>query len=37
MTDRSIDISGLSAEEKRVLLSRQQMEQAEVAAKVHTL
>jgi amino acid adenylation domain-containing protein len=37
MTDRSIDISGLSAEEKRVLLSRLLMEQAEVAASVHPL
>ena len=37
MTDRSIDISGLSAEEKRVLLSRLLMEQAAVSASVHRL
>ncbi|MDT5133377.1 MAG: hypothetical protein QOE41_2688, partial [Mycobacterium sp.] len=35
--DRSINISGLSAEEKRVLLSRLLMEQAEVSAAVHPL
>src|SRR3984893_307641 len=37
MTDRSIDISGLSAEEKRVLLSRLLMEQAAVSASMHRL
>jgi amino acid adenylation domain-containing protein len=37
MTDRSIDIAGLSAEEKRVLLSRLLMEQAEVSASAHPL
>ena len=37
MTDNSIDISGLSAEEKRVLLSRLLMEQAAVSASVHRL
>jgi amino acid adenylation domain-containing protein len=37
MTDRSIDISGLSAEEKRVLLSRLLMEQAAGSASVHRL
>ncbi|MDT5284773.1 MAG: hypothetical protein QOJ20_5968 [Mycobacterium sp.] len=35
--DRSINTSGLSAEEKRVLLSRLLMEQAEVSAAVHPL
>jgi amino acid adenylation domain-containing protein len=35
--DRSINISGLSAEEKRVLLSRLLMERAEVSASVHPL
>jgi hypothetical protein len=33
----SVDISGLSAEEKRLLLSRLLMEQAEVSASVHPL
>jgi amino acid adenylation domain-containing protein len=37
MMDSSIDISGLSAEEKRVLLSRLLMEQAAVSASVHRL
>lgn len=37
MTDRSIDISGLSAEEKRVLLSRLLMERAAISASVHPL
>jgi hypothetical protein len=37
MGDRSIDISSLSAEEKRALLSRLLMEQAEVSASVHPL
>jgi len=37
MGDRSIDISGLSAEEKRVLLSRLLMEQAAVSASLHPL
>jgi amino acid adenylation domain-containing protein len=37
MTDRSIDISGLSAEEKRVLLSRLLVEQAEASASAHPL
>jgi amino acid adenylation domain-containing protein len=37
MTDRSIDISGLSAEEKRALLSRLLMERAAVSASVHPL
>jgi amino acid adenylation domain-containing protein len=35
--DRSVDISGLSAEQKRVLLSRLLMEQAEVSALAHPL
>jgi len=34
---KSIDIAGLSAEEKRALLSRLLMEQAEVSASVHPL
>jgi amino acid adenylation domain-containing protein len=37
VTDRSIDIAGLSAEEKRLLLSRLLMEQAAVSASVHPL
>jgi amino acid adenylation domain-containing protein len=37
MTDRSIDISGLSAEEKRALLSRLLIERAAVLASVHPL
>ncbi|HEY2502021.1 MAG TPA: amino acid adenylation domain-containing protein [Mycobacterium sp.] len=37
MMDSSIDISGLSAEEKRVLLSRLLMEQAAVSASAHRL
>lgn len=37
MTDRSIDISGLSPAEKRVLLSRLLMEQAEASASAHPL
>jgi amino acid adenylation domain-containing protein len=37
MTDRSIDISGLSAAEKRVLLARLLMEQAEASASAHPL
>jgi amino acid adenylation domain-containing protein len=37
MRDRPIDIAGLSAEEKRVLLSRLLMEQAEGSASVHPL
>jgi hypothetical protein len=37
MRDRPIDIAGLSAEEKRVLLSRLLMERAEVSASVHPL
>ena len=37
MTDRSIDISVLSAEEKRALLSRLLMERAAASASVHPL
>src|SRR5271170_1676279 len=37
MNDKSIDIAGLSPEEKRVLLSRLLMEQAEVSASAHPL
>jgi Condensation domain len=37
MRDRSIDISSFSVEEKRALLSRLLMEQAEAAASVHPL
>ncbi len=37
MSDRSIDIAGLSAEEKRALLSRLLMEQAEASASAHPL
>jgi amino acid adenylation domain-containing protein len=37
MRDKSIDIANLSAEEKRVLLSRLLMEQAEVSASAHPL
>ena len=37
MSDKSIDIADLSAEEKRVLLSRLLMEQAEVSASAHPL
>jgi amino acid adenylation domain-containing protein len=37
MTDRSIDIAGLSAEEKRVLLSCLLMEQAEASASAYPL
>ena len=37
MTDKSIDVAGLSAEEKRVLLARLLMEQAEASASAHPL
>jgi amino acid adenylation domain-containing protein len=37
MRDRSIDIAGLSPEEKRALLSRLLMEQAEASASAHPL
>ncbi|TAM71523.1 non-ribosomal peptide synthetase [Mycobacterium sp.] len=37
MTDKSIDISGLSPERKRALLSRLLMEEAEHSASVHPL
>jgi amino acid adenylation domain-containing protein len=37
MNDKSIDIAGLSAEEKRVLLSRLLMEQAEASAAAYPL